>query len=293
MMSFARCLILLLVPLLTACASRGIPPATGFGEQPEAREILLRSAKAHGLANWGQVRDINVSYVGEWRWLVPRLQPLLIDPDFRQSSQERLLPGDGGMRIGQQFQGPGGEKTVYRDAGSVQVAYNGQSASDPDVLAAAALVADGYQLFLTGPFYFLQGNVVLETAGSDRLDGHLCDLLVAVRRPGGGLAAEDRYQLWIDRDSGILRRVRFTLDGLASTQGAVAEVDFFDHREIGGIVWPTRFFERLLQPIPGLPVHDWRLTGLDLNRGLAAAEIAGGRLSGKAMAPAQILPASR
>ena len=90
------------------------------------------------------------------------------------------------------------------------------------------------------------------------------------------------YLLFIDAENHLLRRVRFTMEGLESTQGAIAEVDFFEHREIAGVVWPTRFYERLRKPIPSLPVHDWRLIGLDVNRGLSEADIAGPSFSAKA-----------
>jgi hypothetical protein len=189
----------------------------------------------------------------------------------------------------QAHRGPGGDKQVVRSPAAVTVAYNGQPAADKDVLAAAALVADGYRMFLTGPFYFLTGNVALEAAGSEMVDGRDCDVLLAVRRPGHGLSGEDRYLLYIDREQRWLRRVRFTMEGLASTRGAVAEVDFFDHRRIAGVVWPTRFFERLKKPIPNLAVHDWRMIGLDVNRGLTAAEVSGPAFAGRAVVPARPL----
>jgi hypothetical protein len=125
------------------------------------------------------------------------------------------------------------------------------------------------------------------TGQNETVEGRACTTLVAVRRPGHGLSAEDRYLLFIDAENHLLRRVRFTIGGLESTQGAIAEVDFFEHTEIAGVTWPTRFFERLRKPIPNLPVHDWRLIGLDVNRGLIAADIAGPTFSAKASAPAR------
>jgi hypothetical protein len=86
----------------------------------------------------------------------------------------------------------------------------------------------------------------------------------------------------------MTRRVRFTLNGLDSTRGAVAEVDAFEHATLRGARWPTRFHERLLRPFP-LPVHDWRLTGLDADRGLDAAEVNGAAFGGKAAKPAAAL----
>ena len=281
-------LLVMLLPLLGACASRGIPQSISTGEQLAARALLQKSAEAHGLTAWLQIRDLNVSYAGEWRSLVSKLQPTLIDADYRQGSEERLLLGARPM-IAQQHQGPKGQKQVIRSPAEVAVFYNGKASVDAEVKAAAALVADGYRMFLTGPFFFLTGNFQLELAGSEAVEDRLCDLIVAVRRPGNGLSAEDRYLLFIDQENGLLRRVRFSLEGLASTQGAIAEVDFFDHREIAGVTWPTRFFERLRKPIPNLPVHDWRLIGLDVNRGLDVAEINGAAFSGKATVPAQAL----
>lgn len=184
--------------------------------------------------------------------------------------------------MAQRHLGPKGSKQVIRRSGDVQVFYNDAPASDRDVLAAAALVADGYRMFLTGPFYFLDGNLSLEMGEAENVEGRPCTTLIAVRRPGHGLSAEDRYLLFIDAENHLLRRVRFTMEGLESTQGAIAEVDFFDHQQIAGVIWPTRFYERLRKPIPSLPVHDWRLIGLDVNRGLSEADIAGPDFSAKA-----------
>jgi len=288
-MSRMSLVVMLLFALVQGCASRGFPPLTENGIDPQAAALLQRSAERHGLAAWQQLQDVSVAYAGEWSWLVPRLQPELIDAGFRQKSEERLILGEGGL-LGQQHHGPQGSKQVVRAAGTISVTYNGEPNSDPTVAAAAALVADGYRLFLSGPFYFLGGNAVLALAGSETVDDRLCDRIVAVRRPGLGLSAEDRFMLWLDRADGRLRRVRFSLEGLASTQGAIAEVDFVGHREIGGVLWPVRFIERLKKPIPDLPVHDWQLVGLDLNRGLSASEIGTTGFSGKAAAPAQPLP---
>jgi hypothetical protein len=178
--------------------------------------------------------------------------PLAAGTDRRRLSPEIRRAADSrqGLAAWAAAPGPQGSKQVVRAAESVSVAYNGEPSADRTAAAAAALVADGYRLFLSGPFYFLGGNAVLALAGSETVDGRLCDRIVAVRRPGLGLSAEDRFMLWLDRTDGRLRRVRFTLEGLASTQGAVAEVDFVGHRQIDGVLWPVRFIERLKNRFP-------------------------------------------
>jgi len=250
----------------------------------------MESAKAHGLDAWQSIQDISVSYAGEWYGLVSKVQPSLIDADFRQGSQERLILGEAPI-IAQQHVGPGGNKQVIRPAVGVEVFYNGVVTTNAEKKAAAALVADGYRMFLTGPFYFLGGNLHLEMGEPEEVDGRECLTLVAVRRPGHGLSTEDRYLLFIDREDKLLRRIRFSMEGLDSTKGAIAEVDFFEHQKIAGVVWPIRLHERLKKPIPNLPVHDWRLTGLDINRGMQAIEISGAVFNGRALAPAKALPA--
>jgi hypothetical protein len=82
-----------------------------------------------------------------------------------------------------------------------------------------------------------------------------------------------------------MRRVRFTLEGFAGTRGAVAEVDTYDHQSRFGVVWPMRSYERVLHPV-ALPAHDWRITGLDVNRGYDGEALSGPRFIGAAEAVA-------
>ena len=49
-----------------------------------------------------------------------------------------------------------------------------------------------------------------------------------------------------------------------------------------------RSYERIVHPI-ALPAHDWRITGLDVNRGYTASDLNGPAFSGAAAAPAKAL----
>lgn len=288
------------VAALGGCAAPlpEVAPASAAG----ARALLAESARAHGLAALDGLGDVNVSYAGEWRPIVGRLQPVLVDAGFRGRSEERLLLRE--RLVAQAHAGPEGRKQVLRRAapggpggqGEVRVWFNGMEAQDRDRRAAAALVADGYSLFLLGPMLLarrsaggalaagLAGTAAIEAGGQD----HACDVVRLRLAPGLGLSEADEVVLYIDRAERLMRRVRFTLDGLDGTRGAVAEVDLWGHLARHGVRWPTRFHERLLRPVP-LGVHDWRLTGLDAGRGLAAAEVSGPVLAGRAAAPAAAL----
>ena len=66
----------------------------------------------------------------------------------------------------------------------------------------------------------------------------------------------------------------------------MAEVDTFEHERRFGVVWPMRSYERIVHPI-ALPAHDWRITGLDVNRGYPATDLGGADFAGAAARPAR------
>jgi len=285
------------MPVLAGCATP-LPPLTVPTTTPDARRLLQASAAAHGLAAFATLHDLNVAYSGTWRPLVERLQPALVDAGFRGGSEERLLLRAG--LVAQTHRGPSGIKHVVREAapnavGSVRVWFNGAETRDTEALAAAALVVDGYSLFLLGPLWLAgraaadPDSLCMDVGARVQLASgglrHECDVLRVRMTPGIGFGAADNIELFIDVERRLMRRIRFSLEGLESTRGAIAEVDTFDHLVWHGVAWPTGFYERLRRPFP-LPVHDWRLTGLDVNRGETALELRGPEFAGLATVPA-------
>jgi len=280
-------LILAAAIALSGCASTQFPEGA---ENGRAAAILSQSAAAHGMKAFSAIRDISVRYDGKWAAIAPKLQPVLADSKYRSTSEERLLLKS--QMIAQLHRGPDGEKYVIRTPDSVSVRYDGIVNDDPDVKAAAALVGDAYTMFLLGPFLFeqriAQGRAKIAYGGTERIDGIVHDQLVVTFLPGLGEAKEDRVLVSIGRTDRILRRVYFTLNGLDSTQGAAVDVTFSDHKRIGGVLWPTRFYERIRAPLK-LPAHRWRMTGLDLNRGFTPADLGRDGMSSRAAAPARAL----
>ena len=289
--------------LLSACGTplplaAAAPSAASAG----AAQRLADSANAHGLAAYRQITDINIGYAGQWRPLVNRVQPEVVDEGFRGPSQERLMPAVG--VCAQAYRGVKGTKQVVwqrgataapagRDQGQVGVWFNGQPSQRASELAAAALVAEGYGLFLLGPLWVASRQaaglaVPSEVAGTERVHGRLCDVVHVWMSPGLGRAATDRVSLMIDRDDHVMRRARFTLEGYEGTRGAVAEVDCFEHARHFGLLLPMRSYEEVVHPLR-LPAHDWFVTGLDVNRGYGVEALRGAQFSGAAAAQARAL----
>ena len=251
--------------MLAGCVS--VPDPRPGGSEERATQILKQAADAQGPEALERLHDVNARFEGKWSFLAARLQPVLVDDRFRGTSEERYLVHE--TTVSQAHSGPGGVKQVFRDKAGIRVLYNGKESSDADVRDAAALVADDYRMFLLGPRFFQERQATLQYLGTETVDGASCDNLLAALTPGIGNSAEDRVVLSIDQSRHGLRRVRITLNGLESTRGAVADIFLRDPIRIGGVVWPTAFYEELKRPFD-TSVHHWRLTAIDFDRHLEA-----------------------
>lgn len=279
----AYCLLSVVACLLSACASPRICTREIMKSDAKAASLLTESQHAHGADAFAKLRDVSVRYDGRWASIGPKFQPVLADRGFRRSSEERLLVGP--RVIAQEHIGPEGKKIVVRTPRETTVGYNGAPSGNDETNKAAALVADAYTMFLLGPFYFSRPGVLLSSNGESVVDKAICDEVLAVLRPGFGVAAEDRVILFIDRTTKQLRRVRMTLNGVESTRGAEVDVTFREFRKIDGVLWPTDFDERIRVPFD-LHAHHWKMVGLDTNRGLRAADLTPRGFKGRAVRPA-------
>lgn len=288
------------VPLLAACGTPlplSLQPPAASAADAAAAQRLRESAQAHGWDAYRTLNDINIAYDGQWRPLIDRVQPVVVDKAYRGSSQERLMPAAG--VVAQAYSGAAGRKQVSwrrgsalsgqpANLGEVAVWFNGQRSADPAVLASSAVVAECYGLFLLGPLWLVERGLAVQAGGTERVNGRLCDVVQVWLRPGLGQVALDRVAVFIDRDDAITRRVRFTLEGFVSTRGAVAETDTFEHQRRFGVLWPMRSYEEVVHPLR-LPAHDWYITGLDVNRGYLPQALAGPQFTGAAAAAAAAL----
>ena len=287
---------LLALPLAGLAAAPGTVRTAGLPEvpagtgSPSAKAHLRDSATAHGLAAWRQRRDINASFSSAWS---PTSGWATSEPGDVAAVQLRLLAQADLLAV-RQGRDSASLGLLRRQAGFGPAASVGTAVPAPQAASAdntlAVLSADALCLLLLGPLAVLDRTTAVNWGPPDTLDGRRCDQLVLTVAPGLGLAPESRMALLIDREVGWLRRLRWAGDNPGGGWRSLAEVDFFDHFTLHGMVWPRRFQSPSRWWLPGVRPQTSRLTGLDLDRGYSADALAGERWTGEAAAPAHPLP---
>lgn len=252
--------------LLAACSSLPNPNLPSGQVSAAAADLLGKSADQAGRP-WRRFQQVEVAYEGEWTRIVPKLQPELVNADYRKSSREVYFPRLN--RVEQTHTGPRGTKTVRRIPGKVEVhlpVYRQPTEVEKD---AAALVADAYTMFTFGADYLLARGRdwrIWPAMKRQEIDGDPCSLVFGTLRPGVGRSEEDRVIAWISQRDHRLRRVQFTLNGLESTAGADVDVTFSDFQPgPQGTEWPRQFLETVRRPLT-VKAHEWRMTDLKVRQ---------------------------
>ncbi len=252
-----------LMILMVSCSSLPVPGARMMTSSTDEAKAVLRSAAAKQGDPWKRNAKVEVSYSGTWSTLATKLQPVLTDPGFREGSVEVYQPRV--ERVRQTHKGPSGTKEVVRQASRIEVRLNGVESTDPEIKDASALVADAYTILLFGPSWLVAHAGDLRMLDDDDLSGERCRLVAGRLEPGIGNSKEDHFIAWIGKESGLMKRFQFSLNGLDSTRGADVDVVFSDHWTAGdGSIWPSRFIERIQRPVP-IQAHDWQMTSLTVD----------------------------
>ena len=257
-----RSLVLLapLVLVLASCAGR-FPQKPEPGTEAAAAAILDRSIRAHGNDPYQTAREIEVSFLGEWGRIAEKIQPALTDSNYRVYSTEVYdLRSD---EITQLHRGRGGKKVVERTRDDVVVTRNGARDTSDASRETAALVADAYEMFITSPSYLRHREVTVHQIPDAEIDDRNCLRISATLEPGFGFSESDRIVYWIDEETMLLSRVSFSLEGYVATRGAHVTVDFTDHIERSGTLYPSKFEERVRAPLQIL-AHRWETTQLEV-----------------------------
>jgi hypothetical protein len=259
---------LLLLPslLLVACSSLPNPNLPSGQVTNAARHLLEKSAAKAGRP-WRRLDRVEVAYAGEWTKIVQKIQPELVNAEYRKNSREVYLPRL--SRVEQTHTGPRGTKNVIRTPGNVEVhipLYRQPTETEKD---AAALVADAYMMFTFGADYLLtRGHQwrIWPAMQRQEIDGDPCTLVFGMLKPGVGRSEGDRVIAWISQRDYRLRRVQFTLNGLESTAGADVDVTFSDFQPgPQGTEWPRHFLETVRRPLT-VKAHEWRMMDLKVRQ---------------------------
>jgi hypothetical protein len=227
-----------------------------------AAEALLNESSQVAGHPWQRLNTVSVAYEGNWSSIAKTTQPVLVDANYRQISQEVYTPGK--QQVLQIHRGPSGEKRVLRTRSDITVWRNGKADPSSESSEVAALVADAYIVFTFGSSVLRERGSSWQILGQRKLAGESCTLLAGTMRPGFGMSPADGVIAWIGNRTKRLHRIQLTLNGLASTAGADVDVTFGDFRAgPHGTEWQHHFIERVRRPI-NAKAHEWRLTKLDL-----------------------------
>ena len=252
---------LVLPVLICSCSTLPKPGAAvkARGAQADAAAILSSSAKVAG-DPWKRYTKVKVEYAGEWTTAAAKVQPLIVDRDFRKASVETFHTGID--LVEQTHTGPGGTKKVRSSDARTEVSYNGKVDDDPAKVEAAAMVADAYVMFTFGSSWLDAKGKNLEIVDRRELAGEECWLIQGKVSPGYGMSESDGFIAWIGSESKLLRRIQFTIEGVETTKGADVSVDFSDFKKgADGSIWPTHFIENVERPIR-IKAHEWDMLSL-------------------------------
>ena len=244
-----RALALPLSPLLALAGCVAPWPEVPAGPgSTSARERLREAANAHGLTAWQRLHDVNLGY------------DALPWPAQRGEQRSLQRGGPAQMRLLQ----AGGHAALH--AGPLEA-------------GATPLAAALHRLLLLSPMALVGFEGPISWAEPQTLAGRRCDHLHLRLTPGLGGASADHLSLFIDRDEGLLRRLKVSLTALG--EGSLAEVDVDGYRRLAGVAWPTRWHSGTVA---------WQLTGLDLDRGYGPEALAQVPWAAPAQVPARALP---
>ena len=285
---------------LAGCAAPWPEVPAGPGSS-SALARLQESAAAHGLAAWRQVQDLNLglrrepnSAVGAVGAADGQIGAADGSLQLRWLPAQRLLAWhDAGLPLPQhgwrRWAGPAPE-TPGVDQSELRLWQAGQEVSDPTRLLEAARQVDLLALLLLGPMALVDAPQPVNWAEPATLDGRRCDQLTLDRLPGLGGTGVSRLALFIDRELGLMRRLRVMSNAEQGQPGAMAATwDLPEPIQRQGVQWP-RLCIRVAPPRAlGQAPAGWRLVGLDLNRGYAPSAVSGAQFSAAAAASATAL----
>jgi hypothetical protein len=216
-----------------------------LGAEEGARERLVAAAEAHGgLAAWEAKSTTELVLRDTWRGL-PRLFNPWPSDEVRVHLAQRahtfdsvatFLDADQGLVWGIE----GGQAWRQRDGGARE------AVDDADI----TFMLPTAQYFVEMPFRLLEAELFRD-AGPEEIDGVVYDRVFLTWRSLEPNADFDQYVVYLDRDTGRIAKVAYTVREVFSQAAGFAHFD--DLRQIDGIWIP----HRMTIGSPGAPEAEW------------------------------------
>ncbi|MFT6221140.1 MAG: hypothetical protein ACJA0C_000540 [Candidatus Endobugula sp.] len=248
------------------------------------QQLFLKTFRVHGGDAIDELNDVNVGITGKWKTLITKIQPLVTDFKFRVDSQEKILTKE--FVYAALYTGPSGNKKVVRTPYSLEVFYNLEPSLNADVISTTALTADAFYTFLLGPLALHRWKDSFTRIEDKVESGNNYHRIYLLRKPGFGFSEADEVVLWIDAATFLTTKVQITLEGHSTTRGAHVQVNYLNYVKVENYIFPSNFYEKVNAPI-SIGAHTWRLTGIDINRGLRLKDVDSKGYSSRAGKPAK------
>lgn len=124
-----------------------------------------------------------------------------------------------------------------------------------------------YQYFVELPNRISEADVILY-AGTKEVDGKVCDGVYASWRSAEVQRDIDQYNLWINRETGLIELVEFTIRDY--TNFAVGSVRYLEYKNFDGLKLAT-YMPVKSPPLPGY-LHEMRISGFEAD-GISLREL--------------------
>lgn len=226
-------------------------------DSAKGRALLDKAAISHGLSKWKEWETVSIKWSDEFAWL-----PATFASPFPDSSYESdffFAPGKWDSRL---------DFTTGKNKGVSWGIQAGKTYKENAVAPEPMFEDDGeiefwlptYQYFVELPSRIFEADVILY-AGEQKKDGKTYDGVYATWNSAEVQRNIDQYNLWIDRETGLIAWVDFTIRDY--TNFSTGSVQYLQYKNFDGLKLAT-YMPVKSPPLPGY-LHEMRIIDFAAN----------------------------